>query len=957
MTRQKDDPGHKDDPGRKDGGEQDWLALAVARSPAIQYIAETNGACEAGTALRFVSENVEALTGHPASAFLKDPALHISCIHPDDRPGYLEGLAALARDGEHEQEYRLAGSSGAVLWIRDSLRRVEGAAGSMIFAGCMIDVTAEVRSRSQLVEDAIESLSEGFALFDADDRLVMCNSQFRSFNEQTSDVLQSGVTWFDFNRIGGERGQYSAAQGRLDDWLEEVAAERGKATNQEFEQSDGRWFEYSHRITRQKGLVVTRRDITERKRMESALREEQELVRRVLESAPVPISVTRLRDRFILYESPAMSAIFLEDASNRATHSGTHDMDPSRREEYLRRIGEEGAVDNLEIDFRRLDGSEFTGAVSGRRIDYHGEEAVVAVTIDLSEIKSREAELRQARETLEDAIEALNEGFVLFDADERFVMCNQRYLEFNRKSADKLKPGVPRIEFLRAALERGQYPEFIGREQQTLEDYAKGGLAAALGRAFEFEQDDGRWFIGSNQRTRQGGFVGTRIDITERKKMERALQESESMLRGVLDACPVPITMYRASDRVIVYESPAARQLFGVKEGDPTVLANWPSRAELDLFLEELSTRGAMDGVEVELKHADGRAFWAAVSAQLIEYGGQEVVVSAVYDLTERRAAENQIAQQRELLHQSEKLSALGEVLASVAHELNNPLSVVVGQALMLEEAAVDPQTARRAEKIGKAANRCARIVKTFLSMARHQPAEQKPVQVNRVIEAALEVTGYSLRAAGIEVSLRLAKELPTILADAHQLQQIVTNLIINAQHALEEIEGNRKLHITTSLRKKPGRVVIKIKDNGPGVPEEIRGRIFEPLFTTKAVGTGTGIGLALCHRLVETHGGSIEIEGPPDQGAVFVVQLPSGGSGPGEAAAPSDTQIESRGHRILIVDDEPEVAQFLAEVLEFDGHQVALAVTGEETLRQLESQSFDIILSDIRMPEIDGPA
>jgi PAS domain-containing protein len=193
---------------------------------------------------------------------------------------------------------------------------------------------------------------------------------------------------------------------------------------------------------------------------------------------------------------------------------------------------------------------------------------------------------------------------------------------------------VPRVEFLRAALERGQYPHFVGREDETLANYAKGGLAAALGEAFEFEQDDGRWFIGSNQRTRQGGFVGTRIDITERKKIERALRESESMLRGVLDAesesmlrgvldaCPIPITMYRASDAVIVYESPAARQLFGVKEGDPTVLANWPSRAELDAFLRELSTQGSMDDVEVELSHADGRTFWAAVSARLIEYGG-----------------------------------------------------------------------------------------------------------------------------------------------------------------------------------------------------------------------------------------------------------------------------------------------------------------------------------------------
>ena len=225
------------------------------------------------------------------------------------------------------------------------------------------------------------------------------------------------------------------------------------------------------------------------------------------------------------------------------------------------------------------------------------------------------------------------------------------------------------------------------------------------------------------------------------------------------------------------------------------------------------------------------------------------------------------------------------------------------------------------------------------------------------MIEAALEVTGYSLRAAGIEVSLRLAKELPPILADDHQLQQIVTNLIINAQHALEDVEGNRKLRITTSLRKKSGQVVLKIKDNGPGVPEEIRGRIFEPLFTSKAVGTGTGIGLALCHRLVESHGGSIEIEGPPGQGAVFVVQLPSSGGGPGETAARTEPQVKARSHRILVIDDEPDVADFLAEVLKYDGHQVALSVTGADTLRQLESQSFDIILSDIRMPEIDGPA
>ena len=975
-----------DDPGPNDGDQQAWLAIAMARSPAIHYVAETTGGSGLPTTLRFVSQNVETITGHPATAFLQDPALHFSCIHPDDRAAYLDGLAAVADNGGCVREYRFAGQSGAYSRFRDELSRVEGAGDPMTFVGCMIDITShkgaetvppsgdgrlrplvdlaardlsdsELRHAWESLADAIESFSEGFALFDSDDRLVMCNSQFRAFNEPIGDVLQPGLSWHDFNRIGAERGQYGAHEGRLEDWSKAMVADRNTVTNLEFEQSDGRWFEHSHQSTRQHCLVVTRRDITERKRIEGALREEQELVRRVLESVPVPISMTRLRDRYILYESPHMSALFLEDEGTRASHSGTHDIDPDQRKEYLLRLSESGAVDNFEIDFRRLDGSEFTGAVSGRLIDYHGEAAVVAVTIDLTDIKSREAELRHARETLEDAIEALNEGFVLFDADERFVMCNQRYLEFNGKSADKLKPGVPRIEFLRAALERGQYPDYVGRERQMLEAYAEGGLPAALGRRFEFEQYDGRWFIGSNQRTRQGGFVGTRIDITERKTMERALQESESMLRGVLDACPMPITMYRVADGTIVYESPAAQQVFGAKPGKETIRASWAESADFHSFLRQLSARRALDGIEVELSGADGRTFWAAVSARIIEYGGEEVVVSAVYDLTERRAAEDKIAEQRELLHQSEKLSALGEVLASVAHELNNPLSVVVGEALMLQEATADSRTAERAEKISNAANRCARIVKTFLSMARDQPVGQKPVQINEVIEAALEVTGYSLRAAGIEVSLRLAKDLPPIPADDQQLQQVLTNLIINAQHALESLEGDRKLHITTSFRKKSGRVVIKVKDNGPGVPETIRGRIFEPLFTTKAVGAGTGIGLALCHRLVVAHGGTIAIEGPPDQGAVFVVELPSGGGDAGEAAASADPVVKTRGHRILVIDDEPDVADYLAEVLEFDGHHVALSVTGEDTLRHLESQTFDVILSDIRMPDIDGPA
>jgi len=699
-------------------------------------------------------------------------------------------------------------------------------------------------------------------------------------------------------------------------------------------------------------------DITERKRRFQALQDEQELVRRAIESAPVPISVTRLRDRLILYESPAMSTIFLEDKGARATHSGTHDRDPRQRAEYLRRIEAEGAVDNFEIDFRRLDGSAFTGAVSGRRIEYRGEWAVVAVTLDLTETKNREAELRKARETLEDAIEALNEGFILYDEEERFVMCNRRYREFSAEIADLLAPGVTRGEILRAALAKGQYPGFVGREEEALDRFGNPHSGTQLDAYEEFEHRDGRWFLSTNQPTRQGGFVGTCLDITERKTLEQTTRESALMLRGVLDACPLPITMYRVASGEILYESPAAQQIFGPPGEDGTIRKSWASTSAQEAFLRELRESRALDDIEVELKRASGESFFATISARVIEFGNEEMVVSAVYDLTERRAAENKIAEQRELLHQSEKLSALGEVLASISHELNNPLSVLVGHAFMLQETAQDPRLAQRVDKICEAADRCARIVKSFLSMARQQPAQPKALDVNQVIGSALEVTGYALRTTDVRVELDLGDDLPRIMADDQQLQQVVTNLIINAQHALEEIEGERRLWISSQVAEERNEIAIRVADNGGGVAKEIRSRVFEPLFSTKSDGSGTGIGLALCHRLVEAHGGSIALEEAPSGGAVFVVTLPvpaeveEAGTSLGPAQPATAT-----ARRMLIVDDEPGVAEYFAEVLRNDGHTVFVSLRAADTLRYLEDERFDVILSDIRMPEMDGPA
>ena len=218
-------------------------------------------------------------------------------------------------------------------------------------------------------------------------------------------------------------------------------------------------------------------------------------------------------------------------------------------------------------------------------------------------------------------------------------------------------------------------------------------------------------------------------------------------------------------------------------------------------FVETMRDQGAVNGIEQVLRRFDGTTFFAATTSHRIEYEGDEAFVTSVVDLTERKAAEVEIRRQREALHQNEKLTALGSLLAGVAHELNNPLSVVVGYSSMLKEFAQDDATRQRAERVHAAAERCARIVKTFLAMARSRPPKRGPVTINEVIEDALDLAGYGLRTADVEIIREFDAELPQMWGDSDQLHQVFTNLIVNAQQALLQAAPPRRLHLRTARR------------------------------------------------------------------------------------------------------------------------------------------------------------
>ncbi len=327
--------------------------------------------------------------------------------------------------------------------------------------------------------------------------------------------------------------------------------------------------------------------------------------------------------------------------------------------------------------------------------------------------------------------------------------------------------------------------------------------------------------------------------------------------------------------------------------------------------------------------------------------------VSQALEQRRLRAAEHKA--QAEVLYQSEKLGAMGQLLAGLAHELFNLLSVVIGHAKMLPRTA-PPKIADRTAKLSSAAERCRRIVKNFLALARQHSTQRQQVDVNGVVREAVELLENPLRVDSVTVGQNLGGDLPMLWGDADQLHQVVVNLMTNAQQAMRGSAHPRRLTITTGHQGQ--RITLEVTDTGPGIPAEIRARIFEPFFTTKPPGHGTGLGLALCQSIVERHRGVISVKSAPGQGATFRVEIPAGApSEEVESVMRPEASRSARLYRILVVDDEPDVADLLTEMLTEDGHDVDTATNGAVALEKIRVHSYDIVFCDMRMPGLDGPA
>ena len=312
----------------------------------------------------------------------------------------------------------------------------------------------------------------------------------------------------------------------------------------------------------------------------------------------------------------------------------------------------------------------------------------------------------------------------------------------------------------------------------------------------------------------------------------------------------------------------------------------------------------------------------------------------------------------QEQLIQSEKLSAVGQFVAGVAHELNNPLTAVIGFSELLQTAQTDEKTKGHLERIAKSAHRCHKIVHSLLSFARQEAPVRKLVDLHTVIDEVLEIMAYDLRTSNVSIVKEFAPTLPQIMADPHQLQQVFVNILGNARQALEPIQQEGCIVIRT--HSEDGWVVIEFQDNGPGIKPQHLARIFDPFFTTKPAGKGTGLGLSLSYGLIQEHGGKISAQSEPGHGATFLIELPVA-SNTAPSVRRSGTPFPfaapgaPTGKTILVIDDEQWILDLASELLRTEGHAVETASSGQQALELMARKKFDVLVSDWKMPGLNG--
>ena len=458
-------------------------------------------------------------------------------------------------------------------------------------------------------------------------------------------------------------------------------------------------------------------------------------------------------------------------------------------------------------------------------------------------------------------------------------------------------------------------------------------------------------------------YQGTFVDVTEQREMEHRLHREQEFARRLMDSFPDLVVALDAESRY-TFASPQImdalgyqpEELIGKKLGgrtDPQDRATM-----LELFDDLISGRRSNGQLEYRTQHKNGswRLFRASARPLHDESGRTTGIIASARDITDQQRLQQQLIQ-------SERLAAMGQMIAGVAHELNNPLTAILGVTDLLREQATDETSHRQLDLAHRQARRAAHIVESLLVFSRPATPRNALLHLSDLIQRTLQLHEHSLWSNHIQVELTARPDLPTVLGDSNQLTQVFLNLIVNAEQAIREVREQGTLRIRLGVV--GDRVLITFQDDGVGIRRETLPRIFDPFFTTKRPGRGTGLGLSICMAIIREHNGEISAQPLPDGGSVFTVSLPictqavliaePNVASFSQTEMPEPAPAALTGKRILVVDDEEGIRELVADSLTSRNVSVDCAAFSERALELAGRNSYDAILCDLNLESQSG--
>lgn len=450
-------------------------------------------------------------------------------------------------------------------------------------------------------------------------------------------------------------------------------------------------------------------------------------------------------------------------------------------------------------------------------------------------------------------------------------------------------------------------------------------------------------------------------DITKRIEREQELRQSQEKLMQIFQHVSDGISVTDMNG-VFTEVNEKTLQLHGYKSESELMgtdarqnIAPY-DRERTYNFIQQVIQKGT-GTIEVDMLRLDGTSFKAEMSTSILSNAANEPtgVINIVRDITERKKAEEEKKLLERKAQLASQLASVGEMAAGIAHEINNPLTSVIGYAQLLMKQNIPEDLKEEISIIHEGAQRVSGIVNRMLTFARQRKPRREQIDINDIIEATLDLRQYSLKNNNIEIIRQLDPDLPMTVADTGQLQQVFLNIIVNAEIEMKLAHEKGSLTISTSTQNDT--ISISFTDDGPGIAEEHLSRVFDPFFTTREVGQGTGLGLSVCHGIISEHGGSISVKNEKNGGATFIIELPviSGAGKIEDEPIGIRTSRNITKARILIVDDEDTIRHYLHRLLTGEGYTVETAENAAEALETIKHKRFNLILLDVKMPVMSG--